>query len=262
MRAKNNRMNRRDSLRSVVGGAAWLIEQSLSGCAPAPLVKKEISAPAALTAPPKEPERGVVSAIQAEIKKEKEIPHDIAVAIKKLESRFGLENDQYALIVDPASQALFLIKNGIILKEYPVSTGKNGVGNKMRSEQTPYGTHRIKEKIGNGAAVGTILVGEGDKNGTISSIITDPIDTSFDYVTTRLVRLDGQEQGINKGGDHDSHHRDIYIHGTPEEGLLGQPASHGCIRMKNNDIIELFNLAPSGTLVEILKKEYTRNKIN
>jgi lipoprotein-anchoring transpeptidase ErfK/SrfK len=137
-----------------------------------------------------------------------------------------------------------------------VSTGKKGVGTVSGSEKTPFGTHRIKEKMGQGEKLGTILVGEGNKNGTVTQIISEKADTPFDYVTTRLLRLDGQESGINRGGANDSHSRDIYIHGTPEEGLLGTPASHGCIRMKNSDIIALFDLLPSGTLVEILPKEF------
>ncbi len=157
-------------------------------------------------------------------------------------------------------QKLYLIKDKIIIETYTISTGKKGVGNKTGSQQTPFGTHRIKEKLGNKMALGTILVGEGDKNGTIAPIISDPVDTAFDFVTTRLMRLDGQERGINKGGDNDSYSRDIYIHGTPEEGLLGQPASHGCIRMKNTDITKLFDLIPPGTLVEILNNIQTNNR--
>lgn len=77
------------------------------------------------------------------------------------------------------------------------------------------------------------------------------IDTKEDLVTTRIMWLKGLEAGINKGKGIDSYNRRIYIHGTPEEGLIGRPASYGCIRMKNKDVIELFNLLKEGTLVEI-----------
>jgi hypothetical protein len=86
-------------------------------------------------------------------------------------------------------------------------------------------------------------------------------DILEDDVTTRIMWLDGQENKVNKNGNIDSHKRYIYIHGTPEEGLIGEPASHGCIRMKNADVIELFDAVPSGTLVEIQNKAFLKTKV-
>ncbi len=239
-------MERRDVLKIIASG---LLSSATEACTPTSSGIK----PDRILEPKK---GGAQQKNTREHELKREIPADIAVAIKKLEARFGLKKDEYAIIIDPASQRLFLIKNGETLKEYSVSTGKKGIGNTVGSQKTPFGTHRIKEKIGLGQKIGTILVGEGDKNGTIAPIIADTIDTPFDYVTTRLMRLDGQEPRINKGGETDSHQRDIYIHGTPEEGLLGRPASHGCIRMKNTDIVKLFDVLPPRTLVEILNKEF------
>ena len=88
--------------------------------------------------------------------------------------------------------------------------------------------------------------------GNIATIIHDTSRSKTDDVTSRILWLDGQEQGYNKGGNVDSYTRYIYIHGTSEEGRLGTPSSHGCIRMKNKDIIELYDKIKLGTLVLIL----------
>lgn len=82
--------------------------------------------------------------------------------------------------------------------------------------------------------------------------------TNVDLITTRILRLRGLEKGINKGEGVDSHKRYIYIHGTPQEWLIGKPASHGCIRMLNKDVIRLFNIVPSGTVVSIENRKKSR----
>ena len=84
-------------------------------------------------------------------------------------------------------------------------------------------------------------------------IIHEPVDSEDDYITSRIMWLEGQEEGFNKGGSVDSFKRYIYIHGTHEEGLIGQKASHGCIRMFNHDVIELYDLVSENTEVNILK---------
>ena len=117
------------------------------------------------------------------------------------------------------------------------------------------GTHRIKEKFGNGAKKGSIFKSRVDTK-KLSKIYTDKTDSKIDYVTTRILWLDGQENKINRGNKVDSHDRCIYIHGTPEEGFIGKPASHGCIRMKNTDVIALFDSVSLNTLVEIQNKEF------
>ena len=175
----------------------------------------------------------------------------VKAAVQKLETRFGLKSGDRALVVDPDSQRLFLVRNNRIEATYPVSTSLKGIGNQDGSYQTPIGTHRICEKYGENSPVGTIF--RARKNtGKIAKICTDNTDSPDDYVTTRILRLEGMEPGVNKGKGIDSYHRFIYIHGTPEEGLIGTPASYGCIRMKNADVIVLFDAIPVGILVEIL----------
>lgn len=174
---------------------------------------------------------------------------------KKLKKKFGLKKKEKYLVVNPENQRMYLEYNGIVLREYIVSTSKFGLGSESGSNMTPVGTHRIKEKVGKGAEPGRIFKGRID-TGRNTQIYPDKTDLEKDDVITRIMWLDGQEEGINRGGNVDSHERYIYIHGTPEEGLLGKPASHGCIRMKNSDVIELFDMVPSGTLVEILNRPF------
>lgn len=149
-------------------------------------------------------------------------------------------------------QQLFLIKNDSTIKKYPISTSKKGIGNQEDSFQTPHGLHTIKRKIGSEVPYGGILESREFK-GEIATIITTKTKAPKDYVTSRIMWLQGEDIGINKGRKVDSYNRYIYIHGTPEEGYIGEPASHGCIRMKNKDVIELYNLVDEGTPIFILK---------
>ena len=176
-------------------------------------------------------------------------------AIDKLETRFALASDEVAIVIDPAEQQLFLVKDRQVLATYPVSTGAKGLGNREGSYQTPTGTHRVRGRFGKGAEPGTIFRGRRSI-GRVAKIYTDPVDVPEDDVTTRILRLEGMEPGINRGGKVDSYGRYIYIHGTPEEGLIGRPASHGCVRMINADVVELFDAVPEGTLVEILNRPF------
>jgi hypothetical protein len=172
-------------------------------------------------------------------------------AINFLKANYNLQPDDYALIVEPEFQKMFLIKNFKIEKSYLISTGQKGLGCEAGSYKTPVGVHEIADKIGQGAPVGTIFVAR-KSTGKIAKIYTKPVDIKEDFVTTRILRLKGLEKGKNSGKGVDSYSRYIYIHGTPEEGLLGKPVSHGCIRMKNKEVIELFNKVAVGTLVYIL----------
>jgi hypothetical protein len=155
------------------------------------------------------------------------------------------------LYVSLGSQCMFLIENWEIRRDYIISGAKKGAGNQSGSEQTPTGLHAIGERFGDDVPLGGILKSR-IFTGKTATIYTDPTDVPEDHVTTRILWLKGEESGINKGGKVDSHGRYIYIHGTPEEGLLGKPASHGCIRMKNAEVIELYDEVPSGTPVLIL----------
>ena len=126
----------------------------------------------------------------------------------------------------------------------------------MNSFQTPLGEHIVSEKIGEDLPLGAVLKGRKWTKEVIVPI-KDVIDIPEDVITSRILWLDGVEQGINKGGDVDSKERFIYIHGTAEEGLIGKPASLGCIRMKNKDVIKLFNRVKENTKVLIYSKKAT-----
>ena len=164
--------------------------------------------------------------------------------------QFGLKSDEHAIVVDISDQRLYLIKDGRIVKTFPISTSKYGIGNKEGSYRTPLGMHRIFEKIGEGAKIGTVFTSLNN-TGRVAEIYTDRTDVQEDFITTRIMWLEGLEFGVNNGEGIDSRERRIYIHGTPEEGLIGTPASHGCIRMKNRDIVELFDLVERDALVYI-----------
>jgi lipoprotein-anchoring transpeptidase ErfK/SrfK len=152
--------------------------------------------------------------------------------------------------IDISKQRLFLLDNMEIVRSYPISSSKYGEGSTQNSFKTPLGNHVIKEMIGNNAIKNTIFTSRINTKRQ-AEIIHDEAKSDNDYVTTRIMWLDGQEEGKNKGKGVDSYQRYIYIHGTHEEGLIGQKASHGCIRMFNSDVIELFNDVKKGTKVYI-----------
>jgi len=156
------------------------------------------------------------------------------------------------LFVSIRLQKLFHIENNSIIGEYPISSAKKGVGNQKNSDKTPLGLHSIKEKHGaetplNGKMIGRIFYGH------IATIYSDTTSSKTDDITSRILWLSGEEKGVNKGENIDSYQRYIYIHGTSEEGKIGTPASHGCIRMTNKDIIKLFSLVKLNTKVLILE---------
>ena len=155
------------------------------------------------------------------------------------------------IVVNISTQQLFLLKKGKIEEFYSVSTSVYGTGSKVNSFKTPLGKHKISEKIGEGLPEGAILKGRR-WTGAIANIIKEPIDTEFDVVTSRILWLTGLEEGKNLGSGVDSKSRYIYIHGTAEEGLIGKPASDGCVRMYNSDVISLFNSVNIDTEVWII----------
>lgn len=155
-------------------------------------------------------------------------------------------------VVSVSEQRLHLYEGGEFVATYPVSTSKYGIGSLKGSERTPLGLHRIRRRIGEDAPPGRIFKSRSD-TGEDAQIVTEPRVTEFDYVTTRILWLDGMELGANKGGGVDSFERYIYIHGTHEEGLIGKPASHGCVRMRNRDVIDVFNRMPVDSLVLIVE---------
>jgi lipoprotein-anchoring transpeptidase ErfK/SrfK len=156
--------------------------------------------------------------------------------------------------VSVSAQCLDVYRGNKKIKRYPVSTSKYGIGSKSGSNRTPLGAHRIVKKIGRDAPEGTIFEGGGN-TGRIAKIrrTAKNAGKEEDLVVTRILRLEGVEEGVNKGQGIDSYDRCIYIHGTPDEYAIGRPASHGCIRMKNKDVIELFEMVKKGDRVEIVQ---------
>ena len=149
-----------------------------------------------------------------------------------------------------SKQQLILFGEEDSIKQYSISTAKNGLGERKNSECTPRGEHIIAEKIGQGAKENSVFVGRIDTNELYNSKLRD-FHPRRDWILTRILWLSGTEEGKNKGGDVDSHDRYIYIHGSPEDIEMGRPGSRGCIRMRNSDVIELFNLVNVGTRVTI-----------
>lgn len=135
---------------------------------------------------------------------------------------------------------------------FPVSSAKNGPGEKLDSECTPRGKHQIAEKIGANAEANTVFVGR-KPTGEIYSDEFAAAEAERDWILTRILWLDGCEEGKNKGGAVDSRKRYIYIHGTPDSTDMRIPGSRGCIRMRNDDVIRLFDLVAVGTPVEIVE---------
>mgnify|MGYP001425162042 FL=1 len=168
----------------------------------------------------------------------------------KTKQRLFENTNRPELVVDISEQRLYLVQNKLVLKSYPISSSKFGEGSIENSFKTPLGMHQIKEKIGEDVEENTIFISRVDTQKK-ADIIKNTFDSDNDFVTSRILWLDGMEEGINKGKGIDSYDRYIYIHGTQEEGLIGTKASHGCIRMFNNDVIELFKKVKEGTKVLI-----------
>ncbi len=156
------------------------------------------------------------------------------------------------MIVDLARQTLSLSDPaGCLLREYPVSTALRGPGERCGSFQTPRGRHVVRARIGAGLPAGAVLKGRR-WTGEIASaeLVADQLDR--DWILSRILWLSGCQPGFNRFGDCDTMARYIYIHGTPDTEPMGVPKSHGCIRMRNADVIELFERIPVGTEVVIL----------
>lgn len=159
--------------------------------------------------------------------------------------------DQQAVIeISLSEQRLRLQLHDGETREYPVSTARNGAGEQEGSECTPRGWHRIRAKIGGGCPPGTVFVGRRPTGEIYSEALASEHPVR-DWILTRILWLCGNEPGINRFGAVDSMRRYIYIHGTPDSEPLGVPASHGCIRLSNRDVMELFDCVRVGDSVHI-----------
>lgn len=136
------------------------------------------------------------------------------------------------------------------VRVYPVSTGANGPGEAQGSGCTPRGRHRVRLKIGAGCPVGAVFRGRR-WTGEVFSPALAALQPGRDWILTRILWLTGTESGRNRGGSVDSLRRFIYIHGCPPTEPMGVPRSHGCIRMRDADLTELFDAVPVGTAVDI-----------
>ena len=148
--------------------------------------------------------------------------------------------------VDVGRQRLTLHVDDEVVAEWPVSTASAGVGGEEGSNRTPLGRHRIYRRIGDGADPGTVFVGR-----VATGEVWGGAPDERDLVLTRVLTLEGLDDGVNRGAGCDSLQRFIYIHGTNHEQALGRPESHGCIRMGNTDVIELFDRVEEGDPVLI-----------
>ncbi len=150
-----------------------------------------------------------------------------------------------SMIIDVARQTLSFGE-----RVFRVSTSKNGLGEKNGSFCTPRGRHIVRAKIGAGRPLNTVFV----RRRPTGELWSPELDTKYpgrDWMLTRLLWLSGCEVGRNRLGDVDTMRRYIYIHGSPERAEMGKPGSIGCIRMRNADIVELFDLVPPYTIVDI-----------
>ena len=152
--------------------------------------------------------------------------------------------------IDGAKQELTLLEGQRVLKRYSISTAKKGFGEKNGSFCTPRGRHIVRAKIGAGQPQNAVFV-RRRPTGEIWSPELHERYPGRDWILTRILWLSGCERGRNRLGDVDTMRRYIYIHGSHDLAEMGKPGSIGCIRMKSADIVELFELTPPYTAVEI-----------
>lgn len=208
----------------------------ISSCKSTKVVEPVVEVPEVIETPKEEPKNETIANFLSEY----------------LKLKYKDRSFEKYMYVSVKHQRLYLIENDSTIRKYPISTAKKGIGNKQNSLKTPPGLHTVKHKIGDDVPIGGIFESRV-YYGKTAKILTNHENAPHDYVTTRIMWLQGEEPGINRGRNIDSYNRYIYIHGTPEEGFIGKPASHGCIRMKNKDVIELYNLIDEGTPILILK---------
>jgi L,D-transpeptidase YbiS len=157
--------------------------------------------------------------------------------------------------VHVSSQTLRLKDDsGRVLMETRISTGRKGMGEQNGSEQTPRGWHKIRAKIGAGQPENTVFVARRPTGETYAPEMRASYPNR-DWILTRILWLSGLEPGRNRLGKVDTMRRFIYIHGCPDEDPMGAPGSRGCVKMRNNELIELFDRVPVGTRVHIIAED-------
>lgn len=163
-----------------------------------------------------------------------------------------MSNDDLLLRIDLSAQTLELWAGDALLARHPVSTAANGPGERQGSGCTPRGRHRVRLKIGAGCPANAVFVGRRP-TGELYSPELAAAEPGRDWILARILWLTGAESGRNRGGEVDTLRRYIYIHGCPDGAPIGVPCSHGCIRMRNADLLALFERVRNGTAVDIVE---------
>ena len=159
-------------------------------------------------------------------------------------------SEMQSIVINVDRQVLTFCGHSGAKKQYQISSAANGVGEENNSFCTPRGAHTIRAKIGEQADINSVFVGRR-QTGEIFHPTMREAFPNRDWILTRIIWLSGCEVGFNRLGDVDTMRRYIYIHGSPDDVEMGVPGSRGCIRMKNHDIVELFDLVNPGDKVEI-----------
>lgn len=155
--------------------------------------------------------------------------------------------EQADVWIDLAEQSLTLPKHN---KFYLISSGKNGIGEQENSGKTPRGWHKVALKFGHSAAKNAVFKARQETGEVYNEVLAAQFPER-DWILSRILWLSGLEDNFNQGEGCDTFKRYIYIHGTPDSEPMGIPMSHGCIRMRNDDVVELFELIPEQALVFI-----------
>ena len=161
-----------------------------------------------------------------------------------------MHTEKQIILVSIDEQRLQLLDDGNPVMDTLIATAANGPGEVMHSECTPRGLHRVRARIGDGCPSGTVFVGRRP-TGELYTPALKAAEPERDWMLTRILWLCGMEPGINRFGKVDSMRRYIYIHGCPDEDAMGVPSSHGCVKMRNHEVIELFDRVAAGTRVLI-----------
>jgi hypothetical protein len=161
-----------------------------------------------------------------------------------------MPTNPYLVKVSIKEQRLQLLRDGEVVMDVAVSTASKGPGEIINSECTPRGWHRVRARIGAACPVNTVFVGRRP-TGELYTPEMRAENPGRDWIITRILWLCGEEPGRNRLGEVDTMRRYIYIHGAPDDDPMGVPSSHGCVKMRNNEVIELFNVVPIGTRVLI-----------
>ena len=167
-------------------------------------------------------------------------------ALDEMCDKLHIKREDSGILVCIEQQTLFYYEKSKSTLSFTISTSQYGIGNKEGSNKTPLGLHRIVEKIGEDAPAWTIF-----KSRENTGVIWQPGMNDENQILSRILRLRGLEEGVNAGAGIDSYDRYIYIHGTNHEEKIGTPMSHGCVCMRNDEIIKMFHIVKEGTLVYI-----------